>query len=80
VAAKLGVDCTKFAGPIIPIIYHANFRDPSGYFLAQSFEMRNKDVLYTSNSPVVETPKFLTFLRTVMATADDPIVRPTATY
>jgi polysaccharide export outer membrane protein len=45
VAAKLGVDWTKFAGPIIPIIYHANFRDPSGYFLAQSFEMRNKDVL-----------------------------------
>jgi polysaccharide biosynthesis/export protein len=77
VAAKLGVDCTKFEGPIIPIIYHANFRDPSGYFLAQTFEMRNKDVIYSSNSPVVETTKFLVFLRTVMATADDPIVYAT---
>jgi polysaccharide biosynthesis/export protein len=80
VAAKLGVDCTKFEGPIIPIIYHANFRDPSGYFLAQSFEIRNKDVLYTSNSPVVETTKFLTFLRTIMATVNDPIIYATNGY
>jgi polysaccharide export outer membrane protein len=77
VAAKLGIDCAKFGGPIIPIIYHANLRDPSGYFLAQSFEMRNKDVLYTSNSAIVETTKFLSFLRTVMATANDPIIYAT---
>jgi polysaccharide export outer membrane protein len=77
VAAKFGVDCTKFAGPIIPIIYHVNLRDPSGYFLAQSFEMRNKDVLFSSNSSMVETTKFLTFLRTVMATANDPIIYAT---
>lgn len=77
VAAKLGVDCSKFEGPIIPVIYHVNLRDPSGYFLAQSFEMRNKDVLYTSNSPVVETTKFLTFLRTIMATVNDPIIYAT---
>ncbi|MBV9462488.1 MAG: polysaccharide export protein [Bradyrhizobium sp.] len=77
VAAKLGVDCAKFEGPIIPIIYHVNLRDPSGYFLAQSFEMRNKDVLFSSNSSMLETTKFLTFLRTVMATANDPIIYAT---
>jgi polysaccharide export outer membrane protein len=77
VAAKFGVDCTKFEGPIIPVIYHVNLRDPSGYFLAQSFEMRNKDVLFSSNSSVVETTKFLVFLRTVMATANDPIIYAT---
>lgn len=80
VAAKLGVNCAKFAGPIIPVIYHVNFRDPSGYFLAQSFEMRNKDVIFSSNSSVVETTKFLTFLRTVMATANDPIIYATNGY
>jgi polysaccharide biosynthesis/export protein len=80
VATKLGVDCTKFEGPIVPIIYHVNFRDPSGYFLAQSFEMRNKDVLYTSNSSVVETTKFLNFLRTIMATINDPIIYATNGY
>lgn len=80
VAERLGVDCSKFQGPIIPIIYNVNFRDPSGYFLAQSFEIRNKDVIYTSNSASVETTKFLNFLRTIMATANDPIIYATNAY
>jgi polysaccharide biosynthesis/export protein len=77
VAQQLGVDCSRFDGPIIPIIYVVNFRDPSGYFLAQTFEMRNKDVIYTSNAASVETTKFLNFLRTIMATANDPIIYAT---
>lgn len=77
VATRLGIDCRRFEGPIIPVIYHVNLRDPSGYFLAQNFEMRNKDIIYTSNAASVETTKFLTFLRTIMATASDPIVYAT---
>lgn len=80
VAERLGVDCSKFQGPIIPIIYNVNFRDPSGYFLAQGFDIRNKDVIYTSNSASVETTKFLNFLRTIMATANDPIIYATNAY
>jgi polysaccharide export outer membrane protein len=80
VAERLGVDCSRFQGPIIPIIYNVNLRDPSGYFLAQAFDIRNKDVIYTSNSPLVETTKFLSFLRTIMATANDPIVYATNAY
>jgi polysaccharide export outer membrane protein len=73
VASRLGIDCSKYVGPIIPVIYNLNLRDPSGYFLAQKFEMRNKDVIYTSNAAAVETTKFLQFLRVIMATANDPI-------
>lgn len=80
VAERLGVDCSKFQGPIVPVIYHVNFRDPSGYFLAQTFEIRNKDVIYISNAASVETTKFLTFLRTIMATANDPIIYATNAY
>lgn len=80
VAEQLGVDCRRFEGPIIPIVYLVNFRDPSGYFMAQSFEMRNKDVIYTSNAASVETTKFLSFLRTIMATANDPIIYATNGY
>lgn len=80
VALRLGVDCSRFEGPIIPVIYVVNFRDPSGYFLAQTFEMRNKDVIYTSNAASVETTKFLSFLRTIMATANDPIIYATNGY
>jgi polysaccharide export outer membrane protein len=80
VAQQFGVDCSRFEGPIIPIIYAVNFRDPSGYFLAQRLEMRNKDVIYTSNAASVETTKFLNFLRTIMATANDPIIYATNGY
>ena len=80
VASHLGVDISKFAGPIIPIIYNLNLRDPSGYFLARTFEMHNKDVIYTSNAASVEATKFLIFLRTIMATADDPIVYATNVF
>lgn len=79
-ARQLGVDVKKFEGPIIPIVYAVNLRDPSGYFLAQNFEMRNKDVIYTSNADSVEVTKFLNFLRTIMATANDPIIYATNGY
>jgi polysaccharide biosynthesis/export protein len=80
VAERLGIDCSKFQGPIIPVIYNFNFRDPAGYFLATNFEMRNKDVIYTSNSASVESSKFLNYLRTIMATVDDPLVYATNYY
>jgi polysaccharide biosynthesis/export protein len=80
VAERLGIDCSKFSGRIIPVIYNVNLRDPAGYFLAANFEMRNKDVVYTANAVSVETTKFLNFLRTIMATADDPIVYATNYY
>jgi polysaccharide export outer membrane protein len=80
VAERLGVDCSKFSGPIIPIVYNINLRDPAGYFLAANFEMRNKDVIYVANATSVEVTKFLLFLRTIMATANDPIVYATNYY
>ena len=80
VAERLGIDCSPYPGPIIPVIYNVNLRDPSGYFLATSFEIRNKDVIYTSNAVSVETTKFLTYLRTIMATVNDPVVYATNLY
>ena len=76
----LGIDCSKFSGPIIPVIYNINLRDPGGYFLAANFELRNKDVLYVANAVSVEVTKFLNFLRTIMATANDPIIYATNYY
>lgn len=80
IAERLGIDCSKFSGPIIPVIYNLSLRDPAGYFLATNFEIRNKDVIFTANAASVETTKFLNFLRTIMATADDPIVYATNYY
>jgi polysaccharide export outer membrane protein len=73
VAEAIGIDCSKFQGPIIPVIYNINFRNPGSYFLATTLEMRNKDVISVSNAVSVEASKFLTYLRQVTSTAQDPI-------
>jgi polysaccharide export outer membrane protein len=73
-AERLGIDCSKFAGPLVPVVYNADFRDPAGFFLASKFEMRDKDVLFAANAATVDTAKFLQFVRLVIGTANDTIV------
>jgi polysaccharide export outer membrane protein len=72
-AEKLGIDCSHFPGPIIPVIYNLNVRDPAAYFLATKFEMRSKDIIYISNSVSVEVNKFLSFLESINAAVQAPI-------
>ncbi|WP_417668121.1 polysaccharide biosynthesis/export family protein [Roseibium sp.] len=43
----------------VPVVYRLNLRDPSGFFTARFFEMRDKDILYVSNHPTAELGKFL---------------------
>jgi polysaccharide export outer membrane protein len=73
-AERLGVDCSKFVGPLVPVVYNVDFRDPAGFFLATKFEMRDKDVLFAANAATVDTAKFLQFVRVIIATANDGIV------
>jgi len=80
VAEQLGVDCARFGGPVVPIIYNLNLRDPNGYFLATKFEMRNKDVIFTSNAQSVEASKLLTYLRLITATVNDPLMAAVNAY
>ncbi len=70
---QLGGDASKNEGPIIPVIYQVNFRDPAGYFLATQFQMRNKDVIYISNAVAVESAKLMNYIRVVAATVNDPM-------
>jgi polysaccharide export outer membrane protein len=76
-AERLGVDCSKFVGPLVPVVYNADFRDPAGFFLASKFEMRDKDVLFAANAATVDTAKFLQFVRLVIGTANDTIITAT---
>jgi polysaccharide export outer membrane protein len=77
VAQLFGVDCSPFTGPIIPVVYVINWHDPTAYFLATKMQMRNKDVIYVSNSGSVETAKLMTYFRLVVATVNDPILAAT---
>jgi polysaccharide export outer membrane protein len=80
VAEALGVDCTPFEGPIIPVIYLINLRDPAGYFLATSLEMRNKDIIYVSNAFSVESTKFINYLNTIQSAITTPMNTVTTAY
>ncbi|KWC92799.1 polysaccharide export protein [Burkholderia cepacia] len=43
----------------VPVVYRINLRDPNSFFVAQSFMIDNKDLLYVSNAPIAEVQKFL---------------------
>src|SRR6202521_1155285 len=80
IAEAMGIDVSPYEGPVIPVIYTINLRDPAGLFLASSFEMRNKDILYASNSLSVESTKFMNYLNTLNSTIQAPMSTVTSAY
>lgn len=57
----------------IPVVYRIDLKDPATFFVAQSFPMKNKDVMYVSNAPAAELQKFLNILTSVVYTIATPI-------
>jgi polysaccharide export outer membrane protein len=46
----------------IPTIYHVNLRQSDGFFLAQRFPLRDRDIVYVSNADDVEVRKLLSLV------------------
>lgn len=67
---KMGIGLNAFPPEqkLIPTIYRVNFRDPSSFFTAQNFQMRNRDVIYAANSDATEVVKFLGYARAITST------------
>jgi len=80
VAQALGIDCSHFEGPMIPVIYTIDLRNPAGYFLASSFEMRNKDIIYVSNAFAVESTKFMAYVNAMNITIQGFLTTATSAY
>ena len=53
----------------VPVIYQLDLKDPASFFVAQSFAVQNKDVLYVSNAPAAELQKFLNIVGSVVGPA-----------
>jgi polysaccharide export outer membrane protein len=51
----------------VPVIYQVDLSDPASFFIAQSFPIQNKDLLYVSNAPGAELQKFLNIVMSVAA-------------
>ncbi|HZC95288.1 MAG TPA: polysaccharide biosynthesis/export family protein [Bradyrhizobium sp.] len=73
VAEQLGVDCSKFGGDSVPIVFNVSFQDPAGFFLATKMQMRPFDVLYAANAPQVDITKVLSFINATVVTADNGV-------
>lgn len=80
VAQQLGVDCSKYAGDLIPIVFRVSFQDPAGYFVATKVQMRPFDVMYVANAPQVDITKVLNFINTAVGTADNGVNLVNDTY
>ena len=55
-----------------PVIIRANMRDPSTFFLAQQFPMKDKDILYVSNADSVELLKVLNIISSATSGVSGP--------
>jgi polysaccharide export outer membrane protein len=80
VAQELDPRCATTDGTFVPVIYEVDLRDPPSLFLVTQFPMRNKDIIYISNSRSVESSKFFAYVRLIDATLTDPINTAIAAY
>ncbi len=42
----------------VPVIYTVDMKDPSSFFVMQTFTIKNADLIYVSNAPLAEFQKF----------------------
>jgi polysaccharide biosynthesis/export protein len=56
-------------GNLVPVVYQLNLKDANSFFLARSFAMQDKDILYVANSPSDPVQKFLNLVGTITGPA-----------
>ncbi len=78
---RMGVNTEKFVSDrqYIPTIFRVNFRDPSGFFAARQFPMRDNDIIYVDNAAEVEITKFLAMITSITDGASSVAVDAAAT-
>jgi polysaccharide export outer membrane protein len=55
-------------GPLVPVVYSLNMRDPNAFFDARALHMKDKDVMFVSLAPSVEFQQFLAIVNGVSGT------------
>lgn len=63
-ASAAGVDVVSAprADGRVPVIYRIDLNSPATYFAVQNFRMRDRDVVYVSNSPLTDFQRFVNIL------------------
>ncbi|HET9112475.1 MAG TPA: polysaccharide biosynthesis/export family protein [Burkholderiales bacterium] len=50
----------------VPVIYRFDFKDTASFFIAQSFILKNSDVVYVSDAPVAQLQKFFNLVFSIV--------------
>jgi polysaccharide export outer membrane protein len=67
-ARRLGASLNQASARVIPVVFHANLKDPAAFFAVQKFEMQDKDIIYVANSDSIQLAKFLGLVNLVTST------------
>jgi polysaccharide export outer membrane protein len=68
---EMGVDVSRFKEATVPTVYTLDLSDTQGFFIANAFYMRHKDVIFVSDSPSRDLIKFLDIVRSISGTVSD---------
>ena len=69
--AAAGADVSRYTSEIIPTVYTVDLRKGDSFFLANSFNIRDKDLLFVSESPSVDLVKFLNIVSGITSNANN---------
>lgn len=70
IARALGLNSSLIAsGRLTPVVFRLNLRNANNLFVAQRFQIINKDLIYVSNAPITDVQKALSVFNSVMAPA-----------
>jgi len=61
----------------VPVVYQLNLRDPSGFFVAQKFEIQPDDIIYVPHADFAEARKFFELVTEVSSVGYDVAVTNT---
>ena len=73
VARALGLTVDSSAVRV-PVVYRLDLRDPSGFFVAQRFEMQPDDIIYVPHADLAEARKFFEVVNEVSSVGYDAAV------
>jgi polysaccharide export outer membrane protein len=60
--SSLGVDVSRFKSDLIPTVYRVDFSSAEGFYLANLYNMRNRDVIFVSESIHSDIQKVLSIV------------------
>jgi polysaccharide export outer membrane protein len=70
---RAGVDVSHVVAPDVPTVFLLDLSQADGYFLADSFYMKHRDIIFVSDAPSVDLVKFLAVVTAVTSTARDAV-------